>query len=133
MKLLLDDEPGCDLARDLWDEADAAMSSQLLYPEARAAVAAARRAGRPKALRTRDVVTTIDELHDELRVIALDDPLARAAGDLAERHALRGYDAVHLASALAIDVPGELVVATWDGELAAATIAEGRMVVPAQP
>ncbi|HEX4804396.1 MAG TPA: hypothetical protein VFU94_00725 [Conexibacter sp.] len=45
--------------------------------------------------------------------------------------ALRGYDAVHLASALAIDAPGELIVATWDEELAAAVVAEGRMVVPA--
>jgi len=67
-----------------------------------------------------------------MRIIALDEDLARHAGDLAERHALRGYDAVHLASALAIDVPGELVIATWDGELAAAAVAEGRMVVPAQ-
>jgi len=39
---------------------------------------------------------------------------------------------VHLASALAIDLPGELVIATWDRELAAAAVAEGRMVVPAR-
>jgi len=78
-------------------------------------------------------VERIEKLHDALRVISIDDALARQAGDLAERHALRGCDAVHLASALAIDVPGDLVIATWDQELAAAALAEGRMVVPAQP
>ncbi len=108
------------------------MSSQLVYPEARAAMAAAHRAGRVGPRRLRTAVEGVEELYGALRVIALDEPLARAAGDLAERHALRGYDAVHLASALAIDAPGELIVATWDQELAAAAVAEGRMVVPAR-
>lgn len=64
-------------------------------------------------------------------MIGLDDALARSAGELAERHALRGYDAVHLASATAIDDP-DLVIATWDRDLASAAIAKHRTVVPAQ-
>jgi len=108
-------------------------SSRLLYPEVRAAVAAAHRSGRMRTPRLPATVEEIEELHRGLQVIALDDELARAAGDLAEGHALRGYDAVHLASALAIDVPGDLVIATWDADLAAAAVAEGRMVVPTQP
>jgi uncharacterized protein len=124
-------ELGSDLAYDLWKQADAMVSSRLLYPEARAAAAAAHRAGRVQARRLRATVERIEALHAALRVVAVDDELARSAGDLAERHALLGYDALHLASALAIDVPGELVVATWDRELAAAAIAEGRSVVPA--
>jgi predicted nucleic acid-binding protein len=44
---------------------------------------------------------------------------------------LRGYDAVHLASALAIDSP-DVVLATWDRALAAAAVEEGLAVVPAQ-
>ncbi len=131
MKLLLP-EPASDLARDVWAQADAVASSRILYPEARAAAAAAHRAGRVRGRRSSATVARIDTLHADLDVIALDDALARAAGDLAERHALRGYDAVHLASALAIDVPGDLVIATWDRELAAAAVAEGRMVVPAE-
>ena len=75
---------------------------------------------------------TIDELCHEVEVIGLDEPLARAAGALAERHALRGYDAVHLASATAIDYP-DLVVATWDRDLASAAVAMNHTVVPAQP
>jgi predicted nucleic acid-binding protein len=116
----------------LWERADAVTSSRLLYPEARAAAAAMHRSGRMRTRRLPATVEEMEALHAGLKVIALDGELARTAGDLAERHALRAADAVHLASALAIDVPGDLVVATWDRELAAAAVAEGRMVVPAR-
>jgi predicted nucleic acid-binding protein len=106
------------------------VSSQLVYPEARAAVAAARRGDRIDTRTLRAAVRAIDDLCHELEVIGLDDTLARVAGELAERHALRGYDAVHLASATAIDDPG-LVVATWDRDRASAAIATNRTVVPA--
>lgn len=115
----------------MWDRAEAVVSSQLIYPEARAAAAAAHRSGRIDARTLRSAVATIDELRGELDVIGIDDGLAHAAGELAERHGLRGYDAVHLASALAIDDP-DLVMATWDRGLAAATVAQQRTVVPAQ-
>jgi predicted nucleic acid-binding protein len=126
------DEPGSDVAVELWGRAERVTSSQLIYPEARAAVAAAQRGGRIDARKLRAAVRTIDELRDELEVIGLDESLARVAGELAERHALRGYDAVHLASATAIDGP-DLVVATWDRDLASAAIAENHTVVPAAP
>lgn len=116
----------------MWDRAKAVVSSQLIYPEARAAAAAAQRVGRIDARTLRAAVRAIDELCGELGVIGLDDALAHTAGALAERHALRGYDAVHLASATAIDDP-DLVIATWDRELASAAVAEHRTVVPAQP
>jgi predicted nucleic acid-binding protein len=102
----------------------------LVYPEARAAAAAAHRGGRIDARTLRRAVRSIDELCDEIDVIGLDATLARAAGELAERHALRGYDAVHLASAIAIESPN-LVMVTWDRDLAAAT-AHHCTVVPAQ-
>jgi hypothetical protein len=124
------DEPGSDIAAELWDRAERVASSQLIYPEARAAAAAAHRGGRIDARTLRSAVRSIDELCEELDVIGLDAALARAAGELAEQHALRGYDAVHLASAIAIEAP-DLVMATWDRGLAAAT-AHHRTVVPAQ-
>ncbi|MEN3281469.1 MAG: uncharacterized protein V7607_2609 [Solirubrobacteraceae bacterium] len=72
----------------------------------------------------------IDELFAELRVIGVDGPLVQSAGELAERHGLRGYDAVHLASAIGVNDPG-LVFATWDNDLGAAAIACG-YAVPAR-
>lgn len=100
-----------------------------MFPEARAAAAAAQRGQRIDAPTLRAAVQIIDELYGELRVIGVDTQLVRAAGELAERHALRGYDAVHLASALAIGAP-ELVVATWDLDLQGAAVACG-CAVPA--
>lgn len=123
------DEPGSDVAAALWDRATTVASSQLIYPEARAAAAAAHRAGRIDARTLRAAVRTIDQLCEQLETIGLDDALARAAGELAERCGLRGYDAVHLASAGAID-DADLVVATWDRDLAEAAVSRSHTVVP---
>ena len=48
----------------------------------------------------------------------------RTAGDLAQARALRGYDAVHLASALRVGDP-DVVLVTGVGALLAAAGAEG--------
>jgi uncharacterized protein len=77
----------------------------------------------------RAAVGKLDELCDELAVIGVDKALARTAGQLAEQHGLRGYDAVHLASALAVGDP-DLVMATWDRDLAGAANGSGVAVVP---
>lgn len=63
-------------------------------------------------------------------MIGVDGSLARSAGRLAELRALRGYDAVHLASALTVDA-ADLVLATWDRDLADAAVAEALAVAPA--
>lgn len=64
--------------------------------------------------------------------IGLDPDLAHAAGELAESHGLRGYDAVHLATALSIGA-GSMLLATWDGDLARAAVAAGCSVSPPPP
>ncbi len=63
----------------------------------------------------------------QLRIIAIDEPLAREAGDLASQHALRGYDAVHLACALHLE-GDDVLLATWDNALNAAASATGRLI-----
>lgn len=100
-----------------------------MYPEARAAAAAARRAGRITTDTLRRAVARIDELFQRLDVIGVDSGLAHTAGDLAEVHGLRGYDAVHLASALSMQTK-TLVLATWDGDLAHAAVGAGCSVAP---
>jgi predicted nucleic acid-binding protein len=117
------------VADEVWDRAEVVAASRLVYPEARAAVAAAQRAGRIDPRTLRAAVAAIGDLSSELRVIGIDDALACAAGDLAEKHGLRGYDAVHLASAIAIGDP-DLVMATWDRDLGAAALGSGFAVVP---
>jgi predicted nucleic acid-binding protein len=55
--------------------------------------------------------------------------LARAAGALAEKFALRGYDAVHLASAL--QAGGAITLVSWDHELRCAAAENGCSIAPA--
>lgn len=62
-------------------------------------------------------------------LVAVDDALAREAGALAQRHALRGADAVHLATALALG--DDVLVVTWDAELARAAQECGCATAPA--
>lgn len=65
-------------------------------------------------------MNAFEELQSELVIIGVDATLARHAGELAEDLGLRGYDAVHLATALELG-DEEVVVVTWDRDLADAT------------
>jgi predicted nucleic acid-binding protein len=112
-------EPGSPTARQLWDEASRVASVRLVYPEARAALAQARRYGRVTARQLRSAVRALEDHYEQLDLVELDETLAHHAGDLAETHELRGYDAVHLAAAHRLDDP-ELVVAAGDRSLLAA-------------
>jgi uncharacterized protein len=130
IKLLID-EDGTPLADRLWDEAEAVVTSQLAYPEARAALAAARRARRLTARQLADAKRGLEERWREVRAIDVRPELAIRAGVLAEHHALRGYDAVHLASALAVSSLAPTVV-TWDAALAEAAQNEQLASAPAR-
>ncbi len=130
MKLVFD-EPGSELAAELWDRSESVVSSQLLYPEARAAAAAAHRMGRIDSATLDRAVDAIDALVAQVGIIGLDTDLAHAAGELAQAHGLRGYDSVHLATALSVHTDA-LLLATWDRDLARAALAAGCSVAPAQ-
>lgn len=114
---------------ELWSRASGRVGSRLAYPEARAALAAAARAGRIEPAGLRQAVADLEAACAAMQLVGVDAELARTAGELAEAHALRGYDAVHLATALSVAEP-ELVMVTWDAELAGAALAAGRSVAP---
>jgi predicted nucleic acid-binding protein len=123
-------EEGSDVADELWAAADLKIASQLVYPEARAALAAASRAGRIDCRGLRRAVSDLDAATFSMSLVGVDGALAREAGRLAQEHALRGYDAVHLATALSGE-DRELVVVTWDRDLADAALRCGYAVAPA--
>jgi uncharacterized protein len=128
---LLVEETGSDLAAELWDGSDAAVASRLAYPEVRAALAAA---ARNHALSSHDLDAAEqawDSYWAATRPVELTAAVEQHAGQLARSHALRGADAVHLASALAISDP-DLVVAVWDRRLHTGAQAAGLRVAPAQ-
>jgi predicted nucleic acid-binding protein len=96
------EEAGSDQAIEIWRAAETPVSSVLLYPESRAALALAERLGRLSPARGRDARAEFEALFADVGLIAAYADLLRRAGDLAETHALRGNDAVHLALAAAI-------------------------------
>jgi hypothetical protein len=121
---LLVAEPGSVRAALLWDSADRVVSVRLAYPEGRAALAQAQRLGRLTARQLRVAVMDLDTRFEQLNVVEIDEQLAHRAGELAEAHRLRGYDAVHLAAADRVR-DADLVVVAGDGALLDAASAEG--------
>ncbi len=104
--------------------------ARLAYPEVCAALAAAARDHDLSVSEAQGASATWEQFWAALRPVELTGAVERHAGELARRHALRGADAVHLASALAID-SDELVVAVWDRRLHAGAVAERLLVAPA--
>jgi len=101
LKLLIE-EPGSEQVARLWDTAGALASVALVVVEARAALAAAERGARLTAAQHVEARSGLDVLLDELTIVAITDDLITQAAELADREALRGYDAVHLAAAVTI-------------------------------
>ncbi len=66
---------------------------------------------------------------DELALLDVGSQLAHHAGTLAETEKLRGYDAVHLASAMSLGA--DTTIVTWDIELGRAAQHVGLGVAPA--
>ena len=129
VKLVLD-EVGSDIAATLWNACDVALSSRLAYPEVCAALAAAGRNHDLTELEVSSARADWELFWASLRPIELSADVERAAGRLAAAHQLRGADAVHLASALALGT-ADLTVAVWDKRLHAGAAAVGLAVAPA--
>jgi predicted nucleic acid-binding protein len=118
---LIVDEPASVDSERVWNEADRVVGVRLLYAEARAALARAERMGRVDGRQLGRAIDELDALVDAVDFVEVTDQLVRVAGQLAEDHALRGYDAVHLAAALSV-ADDDLVLVTGDRELAAAAL-----------
>ena len=127
---LLTEEPGSDLAAELWEGCDAAVASRLAYPEVCAALAAA---DRNHDLTERELIAAgraWGEYWAAIRPVELTTAVGQHAGRLTRSHALRGADAVHLASALAVG-DSDLVMAVWDCRLHQGARSAGLRVAPA--
>lgn len=122
------DEQGSDVAAELWDRCDTPISSRLAYPEVRASIAAARRNHRLTEADERLAIDAWEQYWAAVRVVELTADVGAHAGALAGDHGLRGADAVHIASALA--VAPDLIVAVWDLRLASAAHQLGLATVP---
>lgn len=116
---LLVAEPTTDACRRFWNDADTVVSSRMAYVEAAAALAQALRTDRLSDDEHDAALQLLDRLWDELDVAEVDELVVRRAAVLARRFALRGYDAVHCASAEQLD-DEDVVAASGDHRLLAA-------------
>jgi predicted nucleic acid-binding protein len=100
------EEPGRGVVMRQIDRAAAVATVRISYAEARAAFARKRREGGFDRRQLRQVVERFDGEWPAYTVIDVTESVVRRAGLLAERHALRGYDAVQLASAIEVQREG---------------------------
>ena len=105
--------PAC---RRFWDDADTVVSCRLLYVETAAALAQAQRLGRLSTRTHTACLRRLDDLWEQIDVVEVDEVLVHRAAALASDLGLRGYDAVHCASAEQLNDPG-LVAAAGDDQL----------------
>ena len=121
---LVIEEPTSSGAARLWNSATRVASVRLMYPEGRATLAQALRIGRLSSRQLQSAVVELESLDRQLDHIEFTAPLAARAGQLAEDHALRVHDAVHLA-AVEMIADGDLVVVSGDQGLRSAAHALG--------
>jgi len=95
----------------------------------RAALAAAGRAHRLDPAEQRHAEVLWEDFWAATRAVELTETITAHAGHLASRHALRGADAVHLASLLAVGA-AETLFAVWDQKLRTGAEATGVQLAP---
>jgi len=98
--------------------------------EVRAAIAAAVQAGRIPDVTS--VLSAFRNHREQYLLIGVNARLVDEAAEVAERHALRGYDAVQLASALtaARATSGNITFGTFDRAMYRAALTEGLALLP---
>ena len=94
------DETGSSKIKSEVEEADVVATSKVAYAEARAAFARKQNEGGYSARSLHKIVYDFNNDWESLFVIELTDGLIRSAGDIAEKYLLRGFDSIHLASAI---------------------------------
>jgi uncharacterized protein len=91
-------EAGSEVVRNLVDGASVVATSAVAYAETRASLARLRREGALTASKFAAAKHEFEEQWPTYLTLAAGDSLRRAAGDLAEKYSLRGFDSIHLAS-----------------------------------
>ena len=129
VKLFVDDEDGEQEVRIALHLLDPVSTSRMTYVETRAALAAARRAGRFGSADHAAAQAEFERVWDEWHIVELTPAVALEAGDVAEAFGLRAGDAVQLASARRLQ-EDDVMVISWDARLRSAAIASGLACYP---
>ena len=128
-KLLVDDEETDSGIRSALDLLGSISTSRLTYVETRAALAAARRAGRLHGSGFEVAVEDFEAAWETFAIIEVTAGLAKDAAIVSETFGLRAGDAIQLASVRALHLP-EVTVVAWDRRLRTAATAGGFACFP---
>lgn len=129
LKLYVDEEGSRQVQAEVLAAEDT-LTSIVAYAEARAALARARRERVLTPSAHRVAVEHLDADWTAFAVVHVTEAVVRRAGSLAEQHRLRGFDAIHLASAM--EAAGDLEsrgFGCFDAKLAGAARREGFHIV----
>jgi len=122
------DEPNMELARDIRDKADFVFTSLVSFPEVMSTIYRARKEGRCSKS---DMALVRDEfvrISPGFGWVRLSETLIQQAGQLIFKYGLRGYDSIHLASALLLKEEGGKIdpfFSCFDRNLNRAALKEG--------
>ena len=132
VKLYISEEGSDEMAQVSFG-ADEVASSKVAYAELRVALARALRGGRIVEGAFQTARRKFDREWADLAVVDVSDDILQRAGDLGDRHPIRGFDAIHLASATAFRderITSEVWFASADRRLRDAAAAEDFTVAP---
>lgn len=126
------DEPRAQSARDAAASAQTIATGILTYAEMRAAFAKKRRLGEVNDFDLLRLKADFDGDWRLFEVIAINEAVVRRAGEFAEIHSLRGFDAVQLSCADTLRMRfGPITFPCFDAELARAASACGMSLLSA--
>jgi hypothetical protein len=126
-------EAGSSEVHRLMADSAAVGTSLVSRAEVAAAIARSVRAGGIRRAAGEKALQALSAQWVDLMALPVSAPLVARAGELAWTYGLRGYDAIHLSSALLWqeDLGEPVVVATFDRELGEATKQAGMQAWPA--
>jgi predicted nucleic acid-binding protein len=129
------EEEGSSLVSKAVEEAETVATSLITYVEGRAAFARRRREGILVTSDHKRVVRDFDHEWERYFVIDVSNALVKSAGKLADVHALRGYDAIYLASAdfFREKIREPVMFGCWDSRLETAARRQGLHLLRARP
>jgi len=134
IKLYIEEE-GSELVREKVSNASLVATSKVAYAEARAALARCMREGLLERNSYDEAVGYFNCDWPSFFIMEVTDMVIFKAGELVERYALRGFDAIHMASAVVLAQrvqEDSLGIGCWDSRLFKSLVDYGFSVFPGE-
>lgn len=125
------EEIGSEKIKGIILDATVVSTSKVAYAEARSAFARKQKEDGFSIARLRKIVEDFNRDWESYFLIEVTDGLIKIAGDIAEKHLLRGFDSIHLASAVILKckIKSEVYFSSNDTKLNQAARKEGIIVL----